>query len=99
MHVPQDPDGLARLTAELDQMTAFELAGAHDLISLSGSLVIALAVIEAHVSVADGWSASRVDENWQISQWGEDDEAQAQEQIKRAAFCDAARFVNMCKLP
>lgn len=97
MHVAQDPDGQARLTAELDAMTAFELAGAHDLIALSGSLIIALAVIDTHISATEGWSISRVDEDWQISQWGEDEEAQAQEKIKRTAFCDAARFIAMCK--
>lgn len=97
MHVAQDPDGLARLTAELDAMTEFELAAAHDLISLSGSLIIALAVIRGHISTTDGWAASRVDEEWQISQWGEDEEAQMQEKVKRQAFCDAAHFFALSK--
>lgn len=92
MHVPQDTDAMARLAAEVDAMTPFQLAGAHDLISLSGSLVIALAVTKGHLSVEEGWLVSRVDEEWQISQWGEDDDARAQEQIKKAAFADAARF-------
>ncbi|MEL6573600.1 MAG: ATP12 family protein [Pseudomonadota bacterium] len=97
MHVEQDLDGQARLTAELDELTAFELAGAHDLISLSGSLIIALAVIKKHISTTEGWAASRVDEAWQISQWGEDDEAMIQEKIKNNAFQDAARFIELCK--
>lgn len=97
MHVPQDADGLVGLKAQLDQMTAFELAGAHDLISLSGSLIIALAVTQGHITPQEGWTISRLDEDWQISQWGEDEEAQMQEKIKKAAFCDAARFFEMCK--
>lgn len=97
MHVPQDPDGQARLTAELHQLTPFELAAAHDLISLSGSLVIALAVMRGHLETTASWAASRVDEDWQISQWGEDAEAQMQEKIKKQAFCDAARFFALCK--
>ena len=97
MHVAQDPDGLARLTGELDSLTPFELAAAHDLISLSGSLIIGLAVMRGHLSAAEGWAVSRVDEEWQISQWGEDEEARVQDTIKSQAFKNAARFYEMCQ--
>jgi len=95
IHVAQDPDGLARLKAELNGLTAFELAGAHDLISLSGSLVIALAVMRGHLETKKAWRTSRIDEDWQISQWGEDEEARKLENVKCSAFCDAARFFAM----
>ena len=97
MHVAQDADGLARLTAELDQLSPFELAAAHDLISLSGSLIIGLAVMRGYVAAPRAWAVSRVDEEWQISQWGEDEEARAQEMLKSQAFENAARFFEMCQ--
>ena len=92
MHVPQDPEGQTRLRQELAALSPFELAGAHDLISLSGSLIIGLAVMQRHLTAENGWEISRVDEEWQIREWGEDEEARDQEQIKRQAFGDAARF-------
>lgn len=95
MHFPQDPDGQVRLTAELHNMSPFHLAAAHDLISLSGSLVIALAVTHGRLSAPEAWALSRVDEEWQITQWGEDDDARALEQIKAKAFANAARFYAM----
>lgn len=95
MHVPQKPDNLDRLTAELDQLTPFQIAAAHDLISLSGSLIIALAVMDGHLSATDGWAASRIDEEWQFEQWGEDDDDRALESVKRASFFDAANFYKM----
>jgi len=98
MHVAQDPDGQARLTAELDKLSSFELAAAHDLIGLSGSLIIALAVMHKHVAPSDGWMISRVDEEWQFSQWGEDEDARAQEKIKFDAFMDAARFFELSQI-
>ncbi len=98
MHVAQDPEGQARLTSELAELTPFELAAAHDLISLSGSLIIALAVMRGHVTPADGWMISRVDEEWQFSQWGEDEDARAQEKIKFDAFMDAARFFELSQI-
>ncbi|MEO9863766.1 MAG: ATP12 family protein [Yoonia sp.] len=97
MHVPQDGGALTRLKAELDAMTHFQIAAAHDLISLSGSLVIALAVIDGHLSEEDGWAVSRVDEEWQFEQWGDDDDARALESVKRQAFFDAANFYKMAR--
>jgi chaperone required for assembly of F1-ATPase len=95
MHVPQNPDDLATLAAQLEQMTPYQIAAAHDLISLSGSLIIALAVIEGEITASQGWAVSRVDEEWQYEQWGEDDDARALESIKQQAFFDAAKFYKM----
>ena len=95
MHVVQNPDALAKLRAEVDAYDDFALAAAHDLISISGSLILALAVTRGAISVDQAWTASRVDEHWQIEQWGEDDEATALELTKRAAFLDAARFYEL----
>lgn len=45
--------------------------------SLLGSAVLALAVEQGQLSAGDALRASCVDEDWQIEQWGEDDEAKA----------------------
>lgn len=95
MHITQNPLALERLTAQLAAFDDFALAAAHDLISLSGSLVLALAVTRRAISPQDAWVLSRIDEHWQIAQWGVDDEAAAAEMIKRAAFLDAARFYEL----
>ncbi len=92
MHVTQKPDALDRLTAEVAAFNDFALAGVHDLISLSGSLVLALAVTKNAIAVEDAWALSRIDEHWQIAQWGEDEEAAAAELTKKTAFLDAERF-------
>ncbi|SEW47348.1 Chaperone required for the assembly of the F1-ATPase [Cognatiyoonia koreensis] len=96
MHVPQDPVVLDRLTQEVAAQTPFQLAGFHDLVSLSGSLVLSLAVIREHLSPDQAWAVSRVDEEYQISQWGADDEATDLAETKRAAFVQAADFFRMC---
>jgi chaperone required for assembly of F1-ATPase len=92
MHVAQDPEALGKLRDELAAFDEFALAAVHDLISLSGSLILALGVTREAVAVEKAWLLSRVDEHWQIAQWGEDEEATAAEAIKRRAFEDAARF-------
>ena len=95
MHVPQTSDALAKLRSELETYDDFEIAAAHDLISLSGSLILALAVMKNAISASDAWLLSRIDEHWQITQWGADEEAAANEETKRAAFLDAARFYQL----
>lgn len=98
MHIKQSPKALSALHSQVASFDAFSLAAAHDLISLSGSLVLALAVTKAAISAQDAWQISRIDEHWQISQWGEDEEAAAAEQIKRAAFLDAERFYQLSQV-
>jgi chaperone required for assembly of F1-ATPase len=92
MHVAQQPDALVKLKNELAAFDEFALAAVHDLISLSGSLILALGVTREAIPVEEAWLLSRIDEHWQIAQWGEDEEATAAEMIKRQAFVDAARF-------
>ena len=95
MHVKQDPAALKRLREELDAFDEFALTAVHDLISLSGSLVLALAVTRNALLPEDAWTLSRIDEHWQIEQWGADEDANADEMIKRAAFLDAMRFYQL----
>ncbi len=97
VHVPQDEDALRRLSAPLYDMTPFEITAMHDLISLSGSLVIGLAAASNQWSIEELWRLSRIDEAYQIEQWGVDDEAQAQVMIKGRAFLDAARFLRLAR--
>ncbi len=95
MHVTQPPDTLAKLTAEVAAFDDFALAGAYDLISLSGSLILALAATKGEITPDEAWRLSRIDEDWQIDQWGEDEEATAMAESKHTAFLDAARFMAL----
>jgi chaperone required for assembly of F1-ATPase len=96
MHVTQDPASLARLEARLATLDPFRLTAAHDLVSLSGSLVLALALIHGRLGPEDAWALSRIDEDWQAEVWGLDDEAEALGAARREAFLQADRFYRMC---
>lgn len=95
MHIAQPKAALTRLRAPLEEADNFALTALHDLISLSGSLVLALAVKDAAVDPETAWTVSRLDEAWQISQWGEDAEAATAADAKRRDFLHAARFLNL----
>ncbi len=97
MYVDQPSGSLSRLKAEVAGLSVFELTAFHDLVALSGSLVIALAVIHRHGSPEDLWAASRVDEIWQAELWGHDDEAAAQATRKKSDFLQAMRLFNLLR--
>jgi chaperone required for assembly of F1-ATPase len=97
MPVGQPPDSLARLTARISQMTAFQLTGFHDLVAISGSLVLALAVADRRLSAPEAWHLSRIDEHWQAEVWGRDEEAGALEAARHEGFLHAERFYRFSR--
>ncbi len=96
IHIAQDPASLARLTAQIFALDPFRLAGIHDLIAISGSLVLALAVTHRRVTAPEAWIMSRIDEHWQQELWGIDEEAAEFAAYRRDAFLAADRFYGLC---
>ncbi|TDK43895.1 ATP12 family chaperone protein [Antarcticimicrobium luteum] len=94
IHRPQDPEALARLRAQVHALDAFRLAAFHDLVSLTGSLILGFAAARDWRPVDALWALSRLDEHWQEEQWGADDEAAAIEALKRDAFLHAKAFYD-----
>lgn len=97
MPIDQPAAATAALTAQVEAQTSFELTALHDLVAMSGSLVIGLAVAAGRLDPDAAWAVSRTDEQWQIDQWGDDDEALATTRIKQSAFAHAAAFYRMSK--
>lgn len=97
MHEDQDAASLAELRKRVHALNDFELAAFHDLVSLSGSLVIGFAATQKWAPIERLWDVSRVDETWQEEQWGIDEEAQEQALIKQEAFFHADRFFAMAR--
>lgn len=93
----QSPSALARLRAAVSALDAFELTGFHDLVTLSGSLVIGLAVERGRLAPGVAWDISRIDEDYQADLWGRDEEAEHMAAIRRKAFFAAERFVSLSR--
>jgi len=96
MHVAQPAESLSNLQDHLAAFDAFALAGLHDLVAITGSLVLALAMAKGHLPPAQGFALSRIDEQWQAEHWGVDEAAAALESAKAAALHDAHRFLAAC---
>ncbi|MGB3721853.1 MAG: ATP12 family protein [Pacificimonas sp.] len=94
-HRPQAEMTLQRLSAALDAYDDFALAAAQPLTTISGSLVITLALIEGEIDADTAWISGELDELYQAETWGEDAEATAIREHRRAAFDAAARFLTL----
>lgn len=95
MPEPQDDVALAHLAAATHAFDPFELAAFHDLVSLSGSLVLGFAAVAGYGAPEALWEISRIDETWQAEQWGEDEEAAEHAALKRQAFLTAAHIYSL----
>ena len=90
--VAQPAEGVAALSRAVTALSPFELTALHDLVALSGSLVIGLNATEPGSDPEALWSLSRVDEDWQAELWGVDEEAAALAAVKKRDFLHAHRF-------
>ncbi len=91
----QDPGNQTRFRSALAPQTPLALTGIHDLVTLSGSLVLGLAVARGALAADEGWTLSRIDETWQAEQWGRDAEAEEAAERKRAEFLQARKLLDL----
>jgi len=95
MHVAQPDATVERLSHAVDVLDAFHLAGLSPLVTVGGSLVAALAVLEKAITPEQAWEAVSVDERWQLQQWGADAEAEAALENRRRDFLAGARLLEL----
>ena len=95
VHRPQPPETLATLAAALGAFDDFRLVAMQPLITITGSLVIGLALAEGALDADTAWAASELDELWQAENWGEDELAIQTRAHRRADYDAALRFLAL----
>jgi chaperone required for assembly of F1-ATPase len=95
VHQPQPPATLARLGDAVAALDAWTLAACSPIVTLTGSLILALALVEGAMSADEVWAAAHVDEDWQAELWGEDTLATQARANQRAEFDGAVRFLEL----
>jgi chaperone required for assembly of F1-ATPase len=86
MFVAQPPEWVAAIAREVEPFEGLALAALHVTTTLTGSVLLALALAHGQLDADATWAAAHVDEDWNILQWGEDAEASARR---------ARRFVDL----
>jgi chaperone required for assembly of F1-ATPase len=95
MHVPQPPATIEQLTHAVAALDSFRLAGLSPLVTIGGSLIAALAVLEKAITPEQAWEAVTIDERWQVEQWGSDTEAETALENRERDFFAAAKFLEL----
>ena len=95
LHVDQPPATVERLAHSVNTLDSYRLAGLSPLVTIGGSLLAALGVLEEAFTPEWAWEAVSVDERWQLEQWGSDAEAEAALDNRKRDFLAAARFLEL----
>ena len=97
MHVTQHPAALAALRRAVAMESGWVLAGMGIAVPALGSLVLGLALTHGELSAAEAYELSRVDERFQIEQWGADEEAERRQVNIARDIAEAARFMELVR--
>ena len=62
--------------------------------TLTGSVLLALAVARGALTAEEAWRTAHVDEDFQIERWGEDEEARRRREARWRDFEAAARVAG-----
>lgn len=89
LHQEQPTETLAKLKASLEGLHFMPLTALVSITGITGSGLLTLALREGLIDAEETWRAAHVDEDYQITHWGEDFEAAKRRALRRVEF-DAA---------
>jgi len=96
VHHAQPEPSLATISQALTAEDEFRLTAIHNVTTLTGSTLIAMMTAAGAISGEDAWAAAHADEDWQIEQWGSDEEAEARRAVRKRDFDATMQFIRMC---
>ena len=98
IHQAQPKPTLDRLAEALVGENLFTLVALVSITGLTGSGLLAMGLWARLFTPEQVWRAAHVDEDYQISQWGEDEEAAERRQMRRVEFDTAVAVVDAMRL-
>lgn len=97
IHRPQSDDTLAALRAELTEQSPFALAAIEMMTHLAASLITGLSAANAEADALALWNAANLEEDWQVEQWGRDEEAEERREKRTRDFLKARKFWGLAQ--
>jgi chaperone required for assembly of F1-ATPase len=91
VHVRQPDSAVAAARAALPD-DPWSIAAVHVITTLTGSALLALALLRGAIGQDQVWAAAHVDEDWNIDRWGVDEEVAARRAARLVDF-EAAAFI------
>jgi chaperone required for assembly of F1-ATPase len=97
VHRAQPEPAITAFGLALRDLSDFELAACHSIMTLTGSALLAVMLARRATESEAAWIAAHVDEDFQIEQWGEDAEAQARRAARYTEFMACCRFLELAR--
>jgi len=97
LFVEQDEESIAAFERALRELDAWTLTGLQTATSITGSLVLALAIAKGRLSPAEAFALSRIDEAFQAEKWGLDAEAERRARLHAAELEMAGKFIELAR--
>jgi chaperone required for assembly of F1-ATPase len=94
-HVAQPPEVIAELETAVSRYDEFELTALHTATTITGSLILGLALAEEEVDAKEAFDAAMLDETFQSEKWGIDAEAETRRRHLLADLTAAERFLRL----
>jgi chaperone required for assembly of F1-ATPase len=93
VHVRQPDQAIKAARAALPD-DPWSIAALHVVTTLTGSALLALALLRGVLDSDQVWASAHVDEDWNIEQWGVDEEVAARRAARLVDFRAAARILR-----
>ncbi len=91
----QDEQDLINIRQAFEALDSYKLTALHGMITVTGSVTIGYALYCGYLSLDEAWDAGHLDENFQISQWGSDQEAEERRENLRAELKNSHLFLQL----
>jgi chaperone required for assembly of F1-ATPase len=95
MPVAQPPEALAAVRAVLEALDAWRFTVVQGATAISGSMALALALVDGRLTAAEAMTLATLDEAHQMEVWGKDREALERQALIAADLEAAARFIAL----
>jgi chaperone required for assembly of F1-ATPase len=94
----QPAESIAALERAIAEMDEYRLGALHTAATITGSLVLALALVNGRLDAKDAFAAATLDEAFQSEKWGADEEAQQRLTRLSAELSATERFLELLSL-
>lgn len=96
VHVRQPAQAVAAARAALPR-GPWEVAALHIITTITGSALLALALLHGARDADQVWAAAHVDEDWNIEAWGMDEEAATRRAARQSDYRAAVRVLDAAR--
>ncbi len=95
IHVTQPERSIDNAKEHLEAFDIYELSALHNMTSMLGSAVLAIAHAKELMDLENLWKLAHIDEDWQISHWGHDEEAMARRSARYREMRTTSKFIEL----